>query len=141
MLCERFLDMAFTLRKPSTACQITDFNLSGYGAHSGARPINVCFTPKSGHWLSVSACALCAKSRHEQLQQNGGLLDHLIGGHLHDLWNCQAERLGGLEIDDEFDFRGLLHRKLGRLIALEDAIDIEGRLPELVVYVRSIREE
>jgi hypothetical protein len=28
--------MAFTFRKPSTACQITDFNLSGYGAHSAA---------------------------------------------------------------------------------------------------------
>src|SRR6516162_1596963 len=30
MLCERCLAMAFTFRKPSTACQITDFDLSGY---------------------------------------------------------------------------------------------------------------
>ena len=30
MLCERCLAMAFTFQKPSTACQITDFNLSGY---------------------------------------------------------------------------------------------------------------
>ena len=36
MLCERCLAMAFAFRKPSTACQITDFNLSGLGAHSGA---------------------------------------------------------------------------------------------------------
>ena len=81
----------------------------------------------------MSGCPLCAKSRHEQLQQNGGLLDHLISGHLHDLWNCQAEHLGGLEIDDEFDLRGLLHRKLGRLLTLVDPIDIEGRLAQLVV--------
>ena len=26
--------------------------------------------PKSGHWLSVSRCPLCAKSRHSALQQN-----------------------------------------------------------------------
>ena len=26
------------------------------------RPLNVRFTPKSGHWLSVSECLLCAKS-------------------------------------------------------------------------------
>jgi len=94
---------------------------------------DVRFTPKSGHWNSVAECPLCAKSRHEQLQQNGGLLDHLISGHLHDLWNCQAEHLGGLEIDDEFDLRGLLHRKLGRLLTLVDPIDIEGRLAQLVV--------
>src|SRR5215467_9617421 len=30
-----------------------------------ARPVNVCFTPKSGHWLSVSGCPLCAKSGHQ----------------------------------------------------------------------------
>src|SRR6516165_2483960 len=27
---------------------------------------NVCFTPKSGHWLSMSGCPLCAKSRHQR---------------------------------------------------------------------------
>jgi hypothetical protein len=27
-------------------------------------PIDVRFTPKSGHWLSMSACPLCAESRH-----------------------------------------------------------------------------
>src|SRR6516164_2254094 len=56
MLCERCLAMAFTFRKPSTACQITDFNLSGYGAHSDTRPCDVRFTPESGHWLSVLEC-------------------------------------------------------------------------------------
>jgi len=28
------------------------------------------------------------------------LFDHLVGGHLHDQRHRQAERLGGLEIDD-----------------------------------------
>jgi hypothetical protein len=61
------------------------------------------------------------------------LFDYLVGGHLHDRRHCEAERLCGLEIDDEFDLRGLLHRKLGGLLTLEEAIDIEGSLAELVV--------
>jgi hypothetical protein len=61
------------------------------------------------------------------------LLDDLVGGHLHDQRHREAERLRRFEIDDEFDLRGLLHRKLGGLLTLEDAIDIEGRLAELVV--------
>jgi hypothetical protein len=31
-----------------------------------------------------------------------------------------AERLGGLEIDDQFDFRSLHDRKIGRLLALKN---------------------
>ena len=60
---------------------------------------------------------------------------------MHDPRHREAECLRRFEIDDECELRGLLHRKLGGLLALEDAIDIEGRLAELVVYVRSIREE
>ena len=37
---------------------------------------------------------------------------------------AQAERLGCLEIDDEFDFRRLLNRQIGRFFAIEDAADI-----------------
>jgi hypothetical protein len=32
------------------------------------RPRDVRFTPKSGHWLSLSGCPLRAKSRHSALQ-------------------------------------------------------------------------
>ena len=37
-------------------------------ADIGVHPINVCFTPKSGHWLSVSGCPLRAKSGHYLIQ-------------------------------------------------------------------------
>ena len=60
---------------------------------------------------------------------------------MHDQRHREAECLRRFEIDDEFELRGLLHRKLGGLLTLEDAIDIEGRLAELVVQVSSIREE
>src|SRR6266498_1665751 len=33
-------------------------------------------------------------------------LDHLVRGHLHDQRHREAERLGGLEIDDKFEFGG-----------------------------------
>src|SRR5215469_12145865 len=64
---------------------------------------------------------------------HGNSLDHLVGGHLHDQRHRDAERLRRFEIDDEFDLGRLHHRKLGGLLTLEDAIDIEGRSAELVV--------
>jgi hypothetical protein len=38
------------------------------------------------------------------------------------------ERLGGLELDDQLEFGGVLHRQVHRLAALEDAVDIRRRL-------------
>jgi len=61
------------------------------------------------------------------------LLDDLVGGHLQDHRHREAERLRRFEIDDELKLRGLLHRKVGGLLTLEDAIYIESRLAELVV--------
>jgi hypothetical protein len=40
----------------------------GSKADIGAHPINVRFTPKSGHWFRMLGCPLCAKSRHSALQ-------------------------------------------------------------------------
>ena len=44
----------------------------------------------------------------------------------------EAERLCGLEVDYQFELGRRLHRQVGRLLALEDAIDIDGRAPVLV---------
>jgi hypothetical protein len=38
------------------------------------------------------------------------LFDHLVGTCEQRRWNLEAERLGGLEIDDQLGFRGLLDR-------------------------------
>src|SRR5262249_23137225 len=37
--------------------------------------LNVCFTPKSGHWNSVARCLLCAKSRHTEAPRGHPLDD------------------------------------------------------------------
>jgi hypothetical protein len=41
--------------------------------------------------------------------------------------NLDAERLGGLEVEDRFVLGRRLYRQVGWLLSLEDAIDIGGR--------------
>jgi len=46
------------------------------------------------------------------------LLDHLVSGHKQGLRLGEAERLGGLEVDDQVELGGLLNRVLGRTLKL-----------------------
>ena len=50
--------------------------------------------------------------------------DHLVGALLHRYRNGQAERLGGLEVDDQLELGRRLHRQIAWLLALQDTIDI-----------------
>src|SRR5215475_4386961 len=50
------------------------------------------------------------------------LFDHLIGPCEERRWNRQAECLGGLQVDDQLELGGLLHRQIGRFGALEDLV-------------------
>jgi hypothetical protein len=47
----------------------------GHGTDIATPPINVRFTPKSGHSMSVSACPLCAKSGQSAMQQKERYFD------------------------------------------------------------------
>jgi hypothetical protein len=96
---------------------------------SALQQSHVCFH-SSGHAIAlalvreVPEAVVSTRSKRR-------LFDYVGGGHLHDRWHREAERLRRFEIDDEFDLRGLLHRKFGGVLTLEDAIDIEGSLAEL----------
>jgi hypothetical protein len=57
------------------------------------------------------------------------LLDYLVGGREQFGRHVESERPGGLKIDDKLEFGRLLYWKIGRTLALEDAIDIAGCLP------------
>src|SRR5215472_6944247 len=46
--------------RPLAGTMIAPFNTAG---------LNVCFTPKSGHWDSAARCPLCARSGCEQVHQ------------------------------------------------------------------------
>src|SRR5262245_46892309 len=51
-------------------------------------------------------------------------LDHFVSEREQLVGNLQTERVGGLAIDDQLEFRGLLDREVGRLGALEDLVHV-----------------
>ena len=58
-----------------------------------------------------------------------GSFDHLVGAAEKWQRQCQAERLGNLEIDSHLDFCGLLHRQVCWVFALKDVAGIDAGEP------------
>src|SRR5262245_7974188 len=52
--------------------------------------------------------------------------NHLVGARLQREWNGEPQRLRGLEIDHQFEFRGLLDRQVGRLFAFENPPGVDA---------------
>jgi hypothetical protein len=88
------------------------------------------FTPKADKRADVSPSPLSAKSGREQMQRGAVLFDHFVGNGEHAWRDCEAERLGGLHVDDQLELGWQLHRKFGGLVAFENAISIDCRLPK-----------
>jgi hypothetical protein len=63
------------------------------------------------------------KSGHSERLNSwiGQLFDHLVGAAEQRQRDGEAQRFCGLEIHDQLDLRGLLDRRVGRLLALENA--------------------
>ena len=100
-----------------------------FDAHENARADCEKFGPAPG-------VRLRATSRPEQVQQTEqALLDHLIGANEQSGWHSQAERPSGLEVDNQLDFCGLLNRKIGGPLALENPADV---YPEQTIRLREI---
>jgi hypothetical protein len=66
------------------------------------------------------------------LQNN--LLDHLVGATEQRERECDAECLGGLEVDEKLDLSGLLDGQIGGLVALENPAGVDAGL---TVHVRN----
>ena len=86
-------------------------------ADIGTQPCDVRFVPKAEVDASLNNF-VCAR------EQRGR--------------NCEAERLSSLEIDYQLVLHRSLYWKVGRLLALENAIDVARRAPKQVLRINAI---
>jgi hypothetical protein len=77
-----------------------------------ALPPKVDIDPREGE------CPLCANSDLAHCSKKGSLFDHLVGAGKQRSGHFEAQRLCGLEINDQSVLGRRLHRKVSRLFGL-----------------------
>src|SRR5215207_6218961 len=65
--------------------------------------------------------------------------DHLVGAGEERGRNGEAERFGGLQVEDELKFRRLLDGQVVRRCPLQNSINIPSRPPVFLAQVRAVR--
>ena len=71
--------------------------------------------PRADVGADIVEPSVSAITCREQSQQTASLFDHLVGAGEQRWWNLEAERLRGLEIDEQLEPCRLLYRNFTRL--------------------------
>src|SRR5262249_47460436 len=93
---------------------------------------DVRFTPKSGHWVSVSGCRFVPKA-DSCTAAILSLFDHLVGNRQDARWNCESERFRRAEVDCKFQFGGLQNWQVCHFCAFESPCSV---VPHTSVSIR-----
>ena len=104
----------------------------------GCRGIRSPASPAAARAPRAASCRRAAEQRDELAPPHSitsSARASSVGG------TVEAERLGGLEVDHQLVLGRRLHRQVGRLLALEDAVDIAGRAPVLVDVIGPIGDQ
>src|SRR4051812_30288994 len=72
---------------------------------------------------------------------NEALFNHLVSPCEQCRWHGEANRFGGPQIDDEFEFRRLLNRKVAGLFALENAPAIDAKLAARIGAIGTVAHQ
>jgi hypothetical protein len=86
----------------------------------------------------LSAGRHVSKCQHRKFAAS---FDHLVSTGEQRRGHREAQRFGGPQVDDQFEFRNLLHRQISRLVAFQDAAGIEADLPVGFRIVSSIAQQ
>jgi hypothetical protein len=87
------------------------------------------FTPKSGQTADSSICPLCAISRLTHRSTNTRYSITSSARASRGRRHIEAERPGGLEVDDQLEPRRLYHGQICGLGAVENLAGVDANLP------------
>src|SRR5262249_14375620 len=96
---------------------------------------HVRFTPNSDSESGLPQTVMFAKGQKRTFTRS---IDHLVSIRKEGWWYVETKRFGGGQVDDQIKFGRLLDRKIARLRATKNLVDIVGGAPKHVRVVWSV---